>query len=62
MKNPVTTITGAIVVIASALVLFGVITPEQETTAVELGVSIVTGISGLISLFAGDPGKDDSGF
>lgn len=61
MKNPVTTITGAIMIIGSALVLFGVITPEQETTFVEYAISVLTGVSGLISMFAGDPGRKESG-
>ena len=61
MKNPLTTITGAIMILGSALVLFGVITPEQETTIVEYAIAVVNGIAGIIAAFSADPGKRDSG-
>ena len=57
MKNPVTTISGIIMIILSGLALFGVIGPEQQATIGQYAMEIMTAIVGLIAVFkAGDKG------
>ena len=55
MKNPVTTISGVVLIVLSGLTLFGVITPDEES---ELGANvgaIIEGVVGIIAIFkAGD--------
>ncbi len=53
MKNPVTTISGIIMILLSALALFGVIGPTLGQYAAE----IISAIVGIITIFkAGDKG------
>ena len=55
MKNPVTTITGAIMIILSALTLFGAINQEQSIEINQYATMIVEAVVGLIAIFkAGD--------
>jgi len=55
-KNLVTTISGIIVLVISALSLFGVITAEQATGLTQYATTIVSAVSGIILMFvAVDP-------
>ncbi len=55
-KNLVTTITGIVVLVISALSLFGIITQEQAVTLTQYATAIVTAVAGIISIFfATDP-------
>jgi hypothetical protein len=55
MKNPVTTITGIVMIILSGLTLFGLITQEESGEIEQYAAGIIEGIVGLIAIFkAGD--------
>lgn len=55
MKNPVTTISGVILLVLSGLTLFGVITSEQSAGISEYSQMIIEAVIGLIAIFkAGD--------
>jgi len=57
MKNPVTTISGIILLILSGLTLFGVITQDQSADISQYAQMIIEAIVGLIAVFkAGDKG------
>jgi len=57
MKNPVTTISGIVLLLISALTLFGVITQEQAGSIEQYAGMIVEAVIGLIAVFkAGDKG------
>ena len=57
MKNPVTTISGIIMILLSGLALFGVIGADEQATLGEYASQIITAIVGIISIFkAGDKG------
>ena len=57
MKNPITTITGVIMIVISALTLFGVISSEDQIEVQQLAAGIIEGVAGLIAIFkAGDKG------
>ena len=55
MKNPVTTISGVVLILLSALTLFGVITSDEETQLSQYAAMIIEAIVGIIAIFkAGD--------
>ena len=57
IKNPVTTISGMILIILSGLTLFGVITSDQSTELGGYAQGIIEAILGIIAIFkAGDKG------
>ena len=51
MKNPVTTITGVIMILLAGLSLFGVIGPEDQQTLGGYATDIVAAIVGIIAIF-----------
>ena len=53
MKNPVTTISGVILIILSGLTLFGVITQEQSATLGQYASMIIEAVIGIIAIFRG---------
>lgn len=61
MKNPISTITGLTTLVLSGLVLFNVITPEQELVLGEIVASLATSVVSLIAILGGDPGTKESG-
>jgi hypothetical protein len=57
MKNPVTTISGVLLLVLSALAMFNVITAEQSASISEYAGMLITAVVGLINVFkAGDKG------
>jgi len=57
MKNPVTTISGVILIVLSALSLFGIITAEEQASLGQYAASITEAVVGIIAIFkAGDKG------
>lgn len=55
MKNPVTTISGVILIILSGLALFGIITQEQQADLGQYAQAIIQAVVGIIAVFkAGD--------
>ena len=56
MKNPVTTISGAILILLSVLTLFGVLTSDQSAALEEYAAIIIPAITGIVALFAKDKG------
>ena len=55
MKNPVTTISGIVMIILAGLSLFGVIGPEDQQTLGGYAADIIAAIVGIIAVFkAGD--------
>ncbi len=57
MKNPVTTISGVLLLILSALTMFGVITQEESANIGQYAKMIIEAVVGLIAIFkAGDKG------
>lgn len=61
MKNPISTITGVSGLILTGLVLFNVITPEQELQLGETIAALVNAVVSLIAILGGDPGTRESG-
>ena len=59
MKNPVTTISGVILLVLSALTMFNVITQDQSASIAEYSGMLITAIVGLINLFK--PGDKNAG-
>ena len=57
MKNPVTTISGIILIVLSGLTLFGVITSEQSADLGGYVAGIIEAIVGIIAIFKA---KDES--
>ncbi len=51
MKNPVTTISGVILIILSGLTLFGIITQEQSVDLGQYVSMIIEAIVGIIAMF-----------
>lgn len=51
MKNPVTTISGVILLVLSGLTLFGVITQDQSADISQYSSMIIEAIIGLIAVF-----------
>ena len=51
MKNPVTTISGIILIILSGLTLFGVIDQEQSADLGQYASMIIEAIIGIIAIF-----------
>lgn len=58
MKNPITTIGGSILIILSALTLYGVITEDQAASIGDYATIITEAIIGLIGVFVA---KDKGG-
>lgn len=56
MKNPVTTISGAVLILLSVLTLIGVITTDQSAELVDYAAILIEAITGIIALFAKDKG------
>ena len=57
MKNPVTTISGIIMIILSGLTLFGIVTQEQSAEISQYAAMVIEAIIGFIAIFkAGDKG------
>ncbi len=57
MKNPVTTISGLIVLLIGGLTIFGVITSEEQVSLTALAEGLIEAIIGIIAIFkAGDKG------
>jgi len=57
IKNPVTTISGILLLVLSGLALFGVITQEQSADLGQYADVIITAVIGIISVFkANDKG------
>ena len=57
MKNPVTTISGVIMIILSGLTLFGIVTQEQSAEISQYAAMVIEAVIGFISIFkAGDKG------
>jgi hypothetical protein len=58
MKNPVTTISGIIMLILSGLSLFGIITQDDSATLGQYATTIIEAVVGIIAIFkAGDQGS-----
>lgn len=56
MKNPVTTIAGVVMILLSALTLFGVITQEESAEFADFATILIEAIVGVIALIAKDKG------
>ena len=57
MKNPVTTISGIIMLILSGLTLFGLITQDQSADISQYATMVIEAVIGFIAIFkAGDKG------
>ena len=61
IKNPLTTITGLVMLLLSALNLFGVITTQQHAALTDYATTIIQAAAGIIALFAADPGGEKAG-
>jgi len=59
LKNPRTTIVGVLMIVISALTLFGVVKAEDQLDVQQLVTGVVEAIFGLIAIFKA---KDASGY
>lgn len=61
MKNPITTISGGVMLVLAALSTFNVISSEEQAQLGDYATVIIEAVVGIIAIFSGDPSKRESG-